>query len=68
MLVCKICKSESSPNAIRLGVCWRCIEAESIIEGGLDMYDKGLNGDNTPAETSMDKVRLLIARGCIRKV
>ena len=68
MVICKICKTESSPNAIRLGVCWRCIEAETIIDEGLDMRDKGLNGNNTPAVTAMDKVRLLVARGCIRKV
>jgi len=68
MVICKICKSKVGANAIRFGVCWRCVEAETIIDEGLDMRDKGLNGDNTPAKTSMDKVRLLIARGCIRKV
>jgi len=68
MVVCKICKTESSPNAIRLGVCWRCVEAESIIDKGLDMRDKGLSNDSTPAVSAIDKVRLLVARGCMRKV
>ena len=67
MLTCSICKTKSSPNAIRLGVCWQCIEAESIIGEGLDMYNKGLNHDNTPVTTAMDKVRLLVARGYIRR-
>ena len=66
MIECSVCKSMVGANAVRYGVCWRCIEAESIIESGLDMYDKGLS-NNTPAKTAMDKVHLLVNRGCIRK-
>ena len=67
MSVCKICGRTIGANAIRFGVCWDCTEAESIIDEGLDMYDKGLSNDNKPAITAMDKVRLLIARGCIKR-
>lgn len=66
MIECSVCKSMAGVNAVRFGICWRCIEAESIIESGLDMYDKSLL-DNTPAKTAMDKVRLLMSRGCMRR-
>lgn len=44
----------------RLGVCWDCAEAESIIDEGLDMWGRGLFNDSMPATTPMDKVRLLL--------
>ena len=53
---CKICNNERDT---RMGVCFDCVEAESIIADGVDMDDKGLK-DNTPAKTPMEKVRLLI--------
>lgn len=62
---CKVCKKPIGLNSSRLGVCWFCAEAESIIEEGLDMSNKSLSKDNTPAVSAMDKVRLLIDRGCI---
>ena len=66
MSVCKICKRPISLGSNRYDVCWYCAEAESIIDEGLDMFDKGLSNDNTPATSAMDKVRLLIARGCMK--
>ena len=62
---CKICKRPIDLNSSRFGVCCYCAEAESIIEEGLDMSDKGLSNDSPPAVSAMDKVRLLIDRGCI---
>ena len=59
---CSICKTEVGINGIRLGVCWNCAEAESIIAEGLDMHDQSLHG-NKPAKTPMEKVQLLLARG-----
>jgi len=44
-------------------VCFDCAEAESIIDEGLDMYDKGKNGTKDPANTSMEKLQLLIEKG-----
>lgn len=64
---CRICKREAySANTLRFGVCFRCAEAESIIDTGLDMYDKGLMNGDSPAVTAMDKVRLLAQRGILR--
>lgn len=34
---CKCCGREKD---LRLGYCFDCVEAESIIETGLDMYDE----------------------------
>jgi len=51
---CMICGEESGMNNIRLGVCWDCAEAESVIEDGTDM------DDNIVAETSMEKLKWLI--------
>lgn len=57
---CKICGSEKE---VRIEVCFDCADAESIIAEGLDMFDKGINGKNEPAKTSMEKVQLLIQKG-----
>ena len=61
---CEICKRKGiSQNDIRMGVCWDCAQAESIIADGLDMYDTGPSGGNTPAETAMEKLLFLISLG-----
>jgi hypothetical protein len=57
---CKICGKEKE---LRLEVCFDCADAESIIAEGLDMFDKGINGKDEPANTAMEKVQLLIAKG-----
>lgn len=51
---CEICGKD---NETRLGACWNCAEAESIISDGTDMYEKGT------AKTAMDKLRMLIKYG-----
>lgn len=61
MNTCKFCGREKET---REGGCWECAEAEAIIEEGLDMYDKGLNGEeDVPAKTSGQKLKLLIEKG-----
>lgn len=55
----------SKTRDTRLGYCFSCAEAESIIAEGLDMYDKGLNGGEIPAKTAMEKVELLRQKGCL---
>lgn len=52
---CKVCKRTIET---RLGVCFDCAEAESIIKEGLDMYDKGIGGTDKPAKKALDKVKL----------
>ena len=37
MAQCKCCKREKE---LRMEYCFDCVEAESIIQEGLDMYDK----------------------------
>ncbi len=57
---CKVCKKDEE---LRIGVCFDCAEAESIIGEGLDMWDNGKNGTKEPAKTAMEKLQLLIAKG-----
>jgi len=45
----------------RLGYCWQCAEAESIIKDGTDMYDKVV------AKTAMEKLKILIEKGWTNK-
>jgi len=37
MAQCKCCKREKE---LRMGYCFDCVEGESIIQEGLDMYDQ----------------------------
>ena len=37
---CKCCNRNRSKNDIRFGFCFDCADGESIIQDGLDMYDK----------------------------
>jgi len=57
---CEVCNKKKD---LRIGVCFDCAEAESIISEGLDMYDLGLNKKPIPAKRSMDKLKLLIEKG-----
>lgn len=61
---CKICKSVVDT---RLGVCFDCANAESIIADGLDMWGKGKNGTDEPAKTAIEKLQMLVERGLARK-
>lgn len=40
---CKCCRREKE---LRMGYCFDCVEAESIIVEGLDMYDKEIPTKN----------------------
>lgn len=60
---CEICKKDVPSNSIRIGVCWDCMEADSIISEGLDMYDKGPKNNNIPAKTAREKLSFLVSRG-----
>lgn len=61
-MTCKICNKDKE---LRMGTCFDCAEAESILFGGTDMHDKGLNGSNKPAKSSLEKLKLLIEKGWI---
>ncbi len=57
---CKICKQEKE---LRVGVCFNCSDAESVIGDGLDLYERGRNGTDTPAKTAKEKLQFLIEKG-----
>ena len=57
---CSICKKNKD---LSLGSCFDCADAESIIAEGLDMWDKGIDGKEDQAKTSMDKLKLLTQKG-----
>ena len=57
---CSICKKNKD---LKLGVCFDCANAESIIAEGLDMWGRGIDKKEDPAKTSMDKLKLLIQKG-----
>lgn len=50
---CEICHSKFGPNGMRLGVCFDCAEAESVILDGTDM------SDNIVASTAREKLEWL---------
>jgi len=58
---CIICNNPTAE--LREGVCWHCAEAESIINDGTDMYDKGPGISSTPAKTSLQRLKFLVERG-----
>ena len=60
MSICKVCGENCE---FRMGACWDCVEAEEIIASGVDMYDKGSEGEGVPAKTAMEKLKLLIQKG-----
>ena len=57
---CKICGKQAE---LRMGACWDCVEAESIIDEGVDMDDKNFLGQNHPETLAINKLRLLIKKG-----
>lgn len=62
---CKFCGQNLD---LRFGGCFDCAEAESIIDSGLDMWDKGINGEkNIPAENASEKLKILISKGWIKR-
>jgi len=63
MAQCEICKNEYGLNGLRLGVCWDCATAESIIDDGSDMRDQGPKGKTDKAKTAREKLEFLISVG-----
>lgn len=64
----KECKScHCATRELRMGHCWDCATAESIIVDGTDMYERGIDGGDIPAKTGMEKLSLLIQKGLYRK-
>lgn len=57
---CVCCEQEKE---LRMGYCYDCIEAQEIIHNGLDMFDKGPEGDDKPALSAIEKVRFLLKKG-----
>lgn len=56
----KECNTCGLKKDTRLGVCYDCVEAESIIDEGLDMNDKPyIDGETNP----MSKLKYLILKG-----
>jgi hypothetical protein len=57
---CKVCKKHRD---LRMGTCFSCCDAESILADGVDMWEKGPKGDEEPAKTAMEKLQFLIQKG-----
>jgi len=51
------CQSCEREDDIRVGHCFDCVEAESIITEGKDMRDNG------NVKTSLEKLKMLIEKG-----
>lgn len=48
---------------IRMGVCFDCAEAQSIMVSGKDMYEKGKGGIELPCKEVTERLRMLIKKG-----
>lgn len=57
---CLICKREKELGG---HVCFDCADAESIIEDGTDMYDKGMDSDPVIGSVSLKKLQYLHEKG-----
>jgi ribosome-binding protein aMBF1 (putative translation factor) len=53
---CEICGTIVGLNGCRMGVCFDCAEAESVIADGTDMRD------NKVAETPKEKLKYILSR------
>lgn len=60
--ICKVCGRDGD---LRFGCCYDCVEAEAIIENGLDMYDRDIDGidDGKASITPMGRLRFLLKKG-----
>jgi|694.fasta_scaffold04517_17 hypothetical protein len=56
MSKCQCCKREQE---LRFGFCFDCVNAESIIEEGVDMYDKEITNQEGMS-ASMSKVQAIL--------
>ena len=60
---CECCGNE---RELRYGFCFDCVEAESIIHEGRDMYDEELTRkEKNGMSKSMAKVKFLIKKGWV---
>ena len=48
---------------LRMGYCWKCAEAQSIIAEGLDMREKGSGGQKIKAFQADERLKMLIEKG-----
>jgi len=63
-VTCKICGRCGGGNDLRMGACWYCVEAESILDEGRDMYDNGPDGTKAShTHTPMERLKFLIQKG-----
>lgn len=57
---CSICNKD---RELRMGYCWFCAEAQSIIADGKDMREQGNGGKCIPANQADERLKMLIAKG-----
>ncbi len=57
---CIIC---DSVHELRLGVCFNCAEAQTILIDGVDMQDKGLDGTSKATKLITERLKFLIKKG-----
>lgn len=55
MAKCNICKGEHSLNNLRMGACWDCMELQSVLTDGEDVYDKKI-ANNEMSVNSANKI------------
>lgn len=61
MSKCLCCKREQE---LRMGFCFDCAGAESIIDDGTDMFDNELpEKDRIPGSVAINRLRFLIVKG-----
>jgi len=58
MAQCKCCKRNQD---LRMGYCFDCVEAESIIVEGVDMYDKPI-AKQEDMSTAMSKLQYILMK------
>jgi hypothetical protein len=58
MAQCKCCEREKE---LRLGYCFDCVEAESIIVEGMDMYDNEITKEEGMS-MSMSKLKWILKK------
>ena len=59
---CKWCGRDQD---LRMGVCFDCAEAQTIMVSGKDMYEKGEGGIEFPVKECTERIRMLIKKGWI---
>ena len=58
MSKCKCCEQEAET---RMGYCWNCAEAESVIYNGTDMYDNLIPEDESLSK-EMNKLKYILKK------